>query len=238
MAESRPSGPRPEVWVNVAASADGRIAFAEGVRARLSSPADLARVQRLRSQVDGILVGVGTVLRDDPSLRVHWELLEGPRGTDPARIVVDGSGRTPDTARVLDGSIPTIIVTTEGSRRKYPAHVRTVAAGTSRVDLARAFAKLSELGIGRLLVEGGSEILSSVLRGSLFDRLSIYYAPVLIGADRGPPIVAGPAARSFDEVVALELTGLERAEEGYIATYVPRPPGGSGARTAGRASLF
>ena len=217
--------PRPEIWVNCAASADGRIAFADGARARLSSPEDLARLQRMRSQVDGILVGVGTVVLDDPSLRVHWELIGGARGTEPTRIIVDGSGRTPEKARVLDGSIPTIVATTERAHRRYPPHVRIVVAGTHRVDLGRLFAHLLGLGLRRVLVEGGAQILASVIGEGRFDRFTVYYAPVLIGAERAPPIIAGPAASSLDAVRRLELVGLERLGEGYVATYVPRRPG-------------
>jgi 2,5-diamino-6-(ribosylamino)-4(3H)-pyrimidinone 5'-phosphate reductase len=231
MSERSPREVRPEVWVNCAASADGRIAFAEGARARLSSAEDLRRVQAMRADVDGILVGVGTVLLDDPSLRVHWDLLGRAPGAEPTRIVVDGSGRTPEGARVLDGSIPTIVGVSERCHRRFPAHVRTIVAGSARVDLGLLFVRLAELGVRRLLVEGGSEILASVLGAGLFDRFTVYYAPVLIGDGTAPSIVAGRAARSFDDVRGLELRGIERSGEGYVATYVPRrapgpaPPG-------------
>src|SRR5208282_2019857 len=125
---------RPTVWVNCAASLDGRIAFAGGLRAGLSSPEDLERVQRLRAEADAILVGVGTVVKDDPSLRVHWELLGRPPGKNPTRVVVDATGRTPTNARVLDGSTPTIIATSAQSSRKFPPHVRTIVVGMNRVD--------------------------------------------------------------------------------------------------------
>lgn len=208
--------------MNCAASVDGRLAFADGVRARLSSPEDLARVQRLRADVQAILVGVGTVVKDDPSLRVHWELLGEPSRPDPVRVVVDGSGRTPEGARVLDTSAPTIVATTDRCRRPFPAHVRTIVAGHDRVDLAAVFARLLDAGIRRMLVEGGGEILGSVLRAALFDRLTVYYAPEVIGADPAPPVVAGPAARSFAETVGLQLTAVDRLGVGYVASYLPR----------------
>ena len=235
MAEVPIAGRRPTVWVNCAASADGRIAFARGARARLSSPEDLRRVQELRVELDAILVGVGTVVLDDPSLRVHWELLGRAPGREPTRVVVDGSGRTPPHARVLDGSAPTIVVTTTRNRRAYPAHVRVVPAGDVRVEVRKAFQQLGALGIRSLLVEGGAEILGSVLESGEFDRLTIYYAPWVIGSETAPPIAAGPAAPSFDVAVRLELERLERLGEGYVASYRPvrRPPtGGDGARPA------
>lgn len=222
----RPSGrdpevDRPEVVLNCAVSMDGRLAFARGARARLSSPEDLARVQRLRAEVDGIVVGVGTVVLDDPSLRVHWELLGRPPGQAPARVVVDGKGRTPDAARVLDTSAPTFVLLSERSRRRFPSHVRTVVAGSDRVDLARAFAELRRLGLRRLLVEGGAAVLASVVREGLFDRWTVYYAPVAIGGATAPSLLAGPESRDFGESVRLRLAGVETLGEGFVATFVP-----------------
>ena len=225
-AEAAAPGPhRPAVWVNCAVSLDGRLAFAGGERARLSSEADLYRVQRLRAHSEAILVGVGTVIKDDPSLRVHWELLGEPEGTNPTRVIVDGSGRTPERARVLDGKAPTILATSERSTRSFPPHVRTVVAGRDRVDLEVLFLRLYEFGIRRLMVEGGSGILSSVLRGQLFDRLTVYFAPVLIGGTTAPPMLAGPETKGTDPLTELALVSVERLGPGYVATYVPKGRG-------------
>jgi len=226
-APSEPSPRRPTVWVNCAASLDGRLAFAGGKRAALSCPEDLERVQHLRARADAILVGVGTVVKDDPSLRVHWELLGRPPGKNPTRVVVDASGRTPTNARVLDGSTPTIIATSERSSRVFPPHVRTVIAGTARVDLGRLFPILYDLGIRELMVEGGAEILSSVLRAGLFDWFSIYYAPTIIGGATAPSVVSGPETQGPDDAVTFELVSLERVGVGYLATYTPSGRKGS-----------
>jgi 2,5-diamino-6-(ribosylamino)-4(3H)-pyrimidinone 5'-phosphate reductase len=217
---------RPAVWANCAASLDGRLAFAGGKRAVLSGPEDLERVQRLRAGSDAILVGVGTVVQDDPSLRVHWELLKEAPRKNPIRVVVDGSGRTPPNARVLDGSAPTIVATSERSTRVFPPHVTTVVAGATRVDLGCLFTALHEMGIRKLMVEGGAEILSSVLRGGLADRFSIYYAPIVVGGVTAPPVVSGPETHGPDDATALELVDLERVGVGYVATYAP--PGRKG----------
>jgi 2,5-diamino-6-(ribosylamino)-4(3H)-pyrimidinone 5'-phosphate reductase len=213
---------RPAVWVNCAASLDGRLAYAGGTRAGLSSPEDLVRVQRLRANADAILVGVGTVVKDDPSLRVHWDLLGEPAGTNPTRVIVDASGRTPETARVLDPSTPTIVATSERSTRVFPPHVRTIVAGRTRVDFGELFPRLYDLGIRRLMVEGGAEILASVLRSGLFDRFSIYHAPVVIGGATAPPVVSGAETRGPEEAFHMDLASLERLGEGYVATYTPR----------------
>jgi 2,5-diamino-6-(ribosylamino)-4(3H)-pyrimidinone 5'-phosphate reductase len=209
------------VWVNCAASLDGRLAFAGGKRAALSGPEDLARVQRLRARADAILVGVGTVVKDDPSLRVHWELLGEPKGPNPTRVIVDASGRTPTNAKVLDGSAPTIVATSERSTRTFPRHVRTIVCGTTRVDLPRLFATLRSGGVGRLMVEGGAEVLSSVLRDRLFDRFTIYYAPVVVGGSTAPPVVSGPETHGPEDLTIFELLSVERLGTGSLATYAP-----------------
>jgi 2,5-diamino-6-(ribosylamino)-4(3H)-pyrimidinone 5'-phosphate reductase len=219
-----PPHPRPHVWVNCASSADGRLAFARGERAHLSGPEDLARVHRLRATSDAILVGVGTVVHDDPSLHVKWELAGEPRGRSPMRVVVDASGRLPDRARLLDGSAPTMVATTERNHRRYPESVRTVVAGRETVDLARLFALLRDEGVERLMVEGGARILASVLRGGLFDRWTIYYAPVVIGGQTAPPVVEGDEAFGPADLVSLTLDRLEPLGAGYVATYGPRAP--------------
>ena len=219
---------RPVVWVNCAASLDGRLAYAGGGRARLSSREDLVRVQQLRANSDAILIGVGTVLHDDPSLRVHWDLLSEPPGRDPTRVILDSRGRTPDGAKVLDGSAPTIIATSKRSSRTFPPSVHVVVAGRDRVDLRELLAALFGLGIRRLMVEGGAEVIASVLREGLFDRLTIYYAPVVIGGTTAPPIVRGPETRGPAEVRAVELLGVERLGEGYVASYAPRAPDSTG----------
>ncbi|HTZ61211.1 MAG TPA: dihydrofolate reductase family protein [Thermoplasmata archaeon] len=212
---------RPAVWVNCAASADGRIAYAGRRRALLSSPEDLRRVQQLRANADGILIGVGTVVADDPSLRVHWDLLGQPPGRSPTRIVVDSVGRTPATARVLDGSVPTIVAVAERCQRTFPAPIQMVVAGVERVDLAALLVRLHELGLRRLMIEGGAEILASVLREGLFDRWTIYYAPRVIGGTSAPSVAEGPDAEPPETMVGLRLVGLDRVGEGHVATYVP-----------------
>lgn len=170
-------------------------------------------------------MGAGTVLLDDPSLHVHWEELGRTAGPPPTRIVLDAHGQIPDTARIFDGSAPTLVATIVENSRHYPPHVeRVVVAGHDRVDFAALWAELYARGMRRVLVEGGARVLQSLFASGLFDRLTVFVAPVAIGAEAAPPMVAGPAARSFAEAYAFALLGIERIDQGFVASYAPGPP--------------
>lgn len=224
---------RPAVWVNCAVSADGRLAYANGRRAYLSGPEDLARVQRLRAESDGIVVGVGTVILDDPSLRVHWELVNEPPHPPPLRIVLDSRGRVPEKARVLDGALPTLVAVSERSTRKFPAGIETVVAGRDTVEIPRLWSLLHARGVRRLMVEGGSRVLASVLRSGSFDRFTVYVAPILIGGSSAPPLMTGPECPDPEKTVALTLLALERLGDGHLLSYAPRrEPSGPGTNSA------
>lgn len=215
---------RPRVWVNCAVSLDGRLALDRGVRARLSGPEDLERVQRLRADADAIVIGVGTAILDDPSLRVHWEMIGRPPGRPPTRIVLDSRGRLPATANVLDGSQPTIVAVAERSTRTYPAHVERVVAGRERVELPQLFAELSRRGMQRVMVEGGAQVLASTLTAGLFDRFTVYVAPLLIGASGAPPLIAGPAVGRLEDAYPLKLLAVDRLGAGFVASFAPATP--------------
>jgi 2,5-diamino-6-(ribosylamino)-4(3H)-pyrimidinone 5'-phosphate reductase len=213
--------PRPFVWANCAVSLDGRLAYAGGRRARLSGPEDLKRVQEIRAGSQAILVGIGTIVADDPSLRVHWELLGRAPGPSPLRVVLDSRGRLESSARVLDGSQPTLIATAAGVTRRFPAGVEHFAAGEGRVDLDRLLEELARRGVRQLMVEGGGGVLASFLRGSLVDRLTVFVAPVVIGGTTAPSMVGGPDAAGAAKAVSLERQEARPIDGGWLLTYVP-----------------
>ncbi|HKS59190.1 MAG TPA: dihydrofolate reductase family protein [Thermoplasmata archaeon] len=216
---------RPRVFLNCAVSLDGRLAYAEGRRAMLSGPEDLARVQGLRAESDAVLVGVGTVLKDNPSLRVHWELLGKKSGRTPARVVLDTHARTPEGARVLDGSVATLVATGAAARRRFPPYVETFRSGSDRVDLDALLHHLVGWGVQTLMVEGGATVLSSFLRGGLADRLTVYVAPVVIGGRSAPSMVAGPESTGPEDAVPMTRVSATPLGEGTLLEYRPsRPP--------------
>src|SRR5437763_12241831 len=150
---------RPRVIINAAMSVDGKIALPDGKGVRLSNEEDLRRVHRLRAAVDAILVGVGTVLKDDPKLTVKSEYA---KGRNPLRVVLDSDGKIPESAHVLDGSAPTLIVTSEGSDRSFPL-AEVLRLGTDEVDLQALLDRLAARGVTTILAEGASMVRWSFL---------------------------------------------------------------------------
>jgi 2,5-diamino-6-(ribosylamino)-4(3H)-pyrimidinone 5'-phosphate reductase len=210
---------RPRVHLNCAVSLDGRLAYAGGKRALLSGPNDLARVQRLRAELDAILVGVGTVIADDPSLRVHWDLLDRPPGREPLRVVLDSSGRTPGTAKVLDGRSPTLVATSAGCARSFPYPVEVVRVGREEVELTALLDELGRRGVRSVLVEGGAKVLASFLRAGLVDALTLYVAPVVIGGSTAPPMVGGAETFGPEGLVRLRRAAAEPLDDGFLLSY-------------------
>jgi len=212
------AGKRPEIIINCAASADGRLALADGRQIRISSEEDIARVHRLRNSVDAILVGIGTVLKDDPKLTVKEKYISG-EARRPVRIVLDSHGRTPPDSLVLNGDAPTIIATDEECTAEFE-NAEVIRCGRGRVDISCLMAELYKKGICRLMVEGGSRVIGSFVKESLFDRLNIYYGSILLGGN-GPAITSGFSSMSERDIIPLELISVERLGSGVMHTYRP-----------------
>ncbi len=190
----------------------------------LSGPRDLARVQRLRAELDAILVGVGTVLADDPSLRVHWDLLDRPPGREPLRVVLDTRGRTPVTAHVLDVSQPTLVATSAACSRSFPEHVARYRGGVDEVDLEGLLAELSRRGVRTLLVEGGARVLASFLRAGVVDAMTVFVSPIVIGGATAPPMVTGDDVAGPVGTVRLRRGSAEALDDGFLLSYTALPP--------------
>jgi 2,5-diamino-6-(ribosylamino)-4(3H)-pyrimidinone 5'-phosphate reductase len=210
---------RPRVIINAAMSVDGKIAFSDGRPAKISNEADLTRVHRLRAEADAVLVGVGTVLKDDPKLTVKPE---HAKGKNPLRVVLDSDGKTPDHAHVLDGSAETLIATTVGCTREF-ARAQVFRAGKDEVDLVAFLAHLSERGVKTLLVEGGSTVIWSFLRLRLADELKVFVASTVLGGHSAPTLTGGPGVRSLGESFRLNLVKAERLGDGLLLEYTVVP---------------
>ena len=142
---------KPFVLVNCAMSADGKLAGPERKQVRISSEEDMVRVKNLRKRYDAILVGVGTVIADDPHLTIKNATYE----ENPVRIVLDSHGRIPSDARVLDDRAPTVIVTDNECTKDWGSNVTVIRGGSGRINLTDVLHILAkDLGIENMIVEG------------------------------------------------------------------------------------
>jgi 2,5-diamino-6-(ribosylamino)-4(3H)-pyrimidinone 5'-phosphate reductase len=152
----------------------------EGKRIRFSNEHDKHRVHALRARSDGIMVGISTVLTDNPHLTVRHA-----SGRNPVRIVVDSRARTPLDARVLDGSAPTIIAVSRRAppsrRKRLQESACVITAGAKQVDLKSLMAALSGMGLKRILLEGGGKLNRSMLAQGLVDEIYLTITPLLLG---------------------------------------------------------
>ncbi len=183
---AQPREDRPAVVLKYAQTVDGRIATSSGDARWISGEPERQISHALRAACDGVLVGIGTVLADDPQLTVRMV-----PGASPARVVLDSTLRIPEAALVLNDAASTIVLTTDRSDPARRAQllaagvtVEVVAADTSnggRVDLAAGLACLRRLGMEALLVEGGGSVITGLLRQRLVDRMIVAIAPLVIG---------------------------------------------------------
>jgi 2,5-diamino-6-(ribosylamino)-4(3H)-pyrimidinone 5'-phosphate reductase len=204
---------RPTVTINCAMTADGKIAGRSRRQMRISSPEDLRRVKELRTSSDAILVGIGTVLADDPHLTVK----DLPPERNPLRVVLDPNGRTPDTARVLDGRARTLIVTADGCGRTWKG-AEALRAGKQRIDLDLMLSSLYEKGVRSLMVEGGGETIFSFFERGLVDRYMVFVGSMIVGG-RGSPTPADGDGLPEGSAVRMRLAGCERLGNGVLLTY-------------------
>lgn len=210
---------RPRVVINAAMSLDGKIALADGRGVRISNEDDVRRVHGLRSQVDAILVGVGTVLKDDPKLTVKPEYAKGRK---PLRVVLDSDGKTPAKANVLDGFAPTLVATAEDCERTFPK-ADVFRAGKDEVDLRALLDHLAARGVRSLLVEGGSTVIWNFLRHRLVDEVKVFVASAVLGGQSAPTLAGGEGVRSLEEAARLRLDRAERLGDGVLLEYTVVP---------------
>ena len=205
----------PLVTLKMGASLDGKIAARDGSSRWITGEDARLDAHRLRAQSGAIVVGAGTVMADDPALTVR---LDGYRGRQPLRVVVDGQGRTPANARVLDAAAPTLIATTPAS----PSHMRSAWEETGAevvvmedaedgvFPLHRLVELLGKRDVQSVLIEGGAAVAWSAIEARLVDRLVVYLAPKLIGGEAAPGILGGPGVPNISEAVSVTVTEVSR----------------------------
>jgi 3,4-dihydroxy 2-butanone 4-phosphate synthase/GTP cyclohydrolase II len=184
MGTVRPPADRPYVVLKYAQTLDGRIATVTGDAKWISGDAERSVSHGLRAACDAVMVGVGTVLQDDPELTVRMV-----PGANPIRVVLDSNLRTPSDSKIVGAEAATLILTTQRALAlrghafaEKQVAVRAVRSGADGVDIRAALGLLREVGVESLLVEGGAQVITSLLRAGLVDRLVVSIAPKVMGA--------------------------------------------------------
>ena len=203
---------RPYVILNAAMTLDGKIATATG-SSNISGSEDLKRVHEIRKDCDAIMVGIGTVMADDPRLTVHK--IDANPEDNPVRVVVDSKCRTPIDARITNSDAKTIIASANAYKddfiqsEKYETFknrgVKFFWSGDKRVDLTSLMSYLHEEGIEKLMLEGGATLNFSMIKAGLIDEISICVAPMVVGGANAKTFFDGEGFDLMDEAVRLEL---------------------------------
>jgi len=211
-----------QVLINAAMTIDGKIATNRG-DSTISSKQDLRRLHRLRSSVDAIVIGISTVIVDNPRLTVR---LVKRCGTTPVRIIVDSTGRIPLDSKILKSAskINTIVaVTSKASDKRIDkiksAGAMVIVAGTRTVDLKELFYILKKIGFNKILVEGGGELNWSVLQLGIVNELMVTVAPRIVGGRTATTLVEGDGYTRITEGIKMELIKISRQNNGEVILY-------------------
>lgn len=199
---------RPHVTLKAAMTADGKIADVHGVARWITGETARAESHRRRSETDAIVVGITTVLRDDPALTVR---LGAPWPREPWRVVLDTHARTPPSSRLIVGATPSRALIAVGPAAPEPRVAALRAAGATvvrcpirdgHVAIDAVLAALFEREVRAVLVEGGGEVHASFLDAGLVDRVALYVAPLVVGGRTAPAVVGG-AGRELKSAIRL-----------------------------------
>jgi len=229
----------PFVVLKSAMSLDGKIAAFTGHSQWITGPESRERVQKLRDCYDAILVGIGTVLADNPSLTTRLSY----RGKNPIRIIIDSMARTPLDAHVVtDGLAPTIIVVTPEAPKDRihalsacGAEVFVAKAKQGGVDLRELFKALTRQCISSILIEGGGSINASVLAENLVDKIYWFIAPKIIGGQGALGPVGGQGVTDVNHAYLFEDMNVEPiGQDLLISAYMRNREGRDVYRSCGR----
>jgi len=214
----------PFVLWKTAMTLDGKICTRTGDSRWITGEEARREVHRLRATFDAVMVGIGTVLADDPELTVRH--LSGKHVQNPIRVVIDSEGNTPSSAKVLDGQAPTIIAVKRSAPEanldrlwQSGARILGIPDVEGRIDLKYLMAELGKMGINSVLLEGGGELAAGMIALGLVDRGLVFIAPKIVGGRDAKTPVEGdgvelmseaietskPKIRRFGEDVALEF---------------------------------
>ena len=228
-----------KIILNAATSIDGKIATVNG-DTKISSVLDLKRVHRLRREVDVILVGISTVINDDPLLTIRYGM--NKKGNkNPIRIIIDSKARIPLHSKIVRtaNQIETRVVVTSKAPSKNLKKLeerglkiialdqvtkedsgdrkdRREGDNGEKVDLKKLFDQLEKEGVSNVLVEGGGEINWSIIKNNLFDEIIITVSPLIIGGKKAISLVGGEGYKTINESVKIKLSRIQKKSNGEI----------------------
>jgi 2,5-diamino-6-(ribosylamino)-4(3H)-pyrimidinone 5'-phosphate reductase len=210
-----------KVTINAAMTIDGKIATASG-DSTISSGEDLARMHRLRAASDAVVVGISTVLADDPQLTVRLA-----KGKNPTRVVVDSKGRIPGDSQLLRSArkVRTIVAASKQARaadieRIRQAGAEVIVVGKEAVDIKALFSALkNKMGFRRILVEGGGELNWSVLNLGLANELIVTIAPRVAGGRLATTLVEGDGYDTITQGPKFRLARVQKTKAGELVLF-------------------
>ena len=209
---------RPYVTINCAMSADGKIASPSGKQIRISCDEDIKRMYLMRNDNDAVLVGVGTILSDDPKLTVKEIYVSEVK--NPIRVVLDTHCKTPESALVINKDAKTLIVTGKKCDKKFSENVEIIQCETDKdglIKLEKLLGILLDRGIKTLMVEGGSKIIWNFLKNRLVDEMFVYIGPMIIGGKNTPTLASGEGIEK--ELIPLEIVDVQSIGPGILVHY-------------------
>ncbi|MEW6189067.1 MAG: bifunctional diaminohydroxyphosphoribosylaminopyrimidine deaminase/5-amino-6-(5-phosphoribosylamino)uracil reductase RibD [Actinomycetota bacterium] len=217
----------PFVLMKVAMSMNGKITVKRGNATRITSEKSRKEVHRLRGEYDSIMVGIGTVLLDNPLLTAR---LQGRETHNPIRIIIDSKARIPlDSKMVKTASeIPTILAVANADEEKiqalhqYGVEVLPVPGKDGKVDLVKLIGELGEREITSVLLEGGSLLNASAIKAGIVDKFLFFIAPKLIGGDDTPGVMGGESIGAIDQAPNLKITDVKMIGEDLLIEAYPK----------------
>ena len=197
-------------------SADGKIALPNRKQIRLSNDEDAKRVNDLRKDSDAILVGIGTIIEDNPKLTIKNNT---NLSRNPIRIILDTNCRTPFDSNVLNNEGKTIIAVGNQCKVDQLRDSEIIKCGNKQIDIRKLTEKLSKKGIKKLLVEGGETVLWSFLNQNLFHEINIFISSTIIGGKETPTMAGGEGFNTKLDTLKISLKSAEKLGNGVLLTY-------------------
>jgi 2,5-diamino-6-(ribosylamino)-4(3H)-pyrimidinone 5'-phosphate reductase len=199
-------------------SADGKIALPSGKQIRISCDEDIKRMYELRNECDAVLVGINTILSDNPKLTLKEKYVKNPK--QPIRIVLDSFCKTPVDALVVNNTAKTYIVTSKPCNKTFGKNVEIILCikdDDGFINLKQLLEIIFDKGINKLMVEGGSRVIWNFLKSGFVDDFFIYIGPMIIGGRNTHTIFGGK--KKDDKYINLKLINTKIIGSGILLHY-------------------